>query len=308
MRLDAIHTMLAFVRPGSPARSFVLFLLITFMVEAAVMLALPVIMPADTPQQIASVVDATILTAILAPVVWRVFIVPVRRLHETRGRLLEQVLSSQEEERGRIAHDLHDGLGQNLTTILMRLQVLEESAADASARENITQLRAITGASLAEVRRVVRDTRPPSLDDLGLCAALEKQLSHVVEASGIHASLDCHSAAAVRLPTAVETMLFRVVQEAVTNVVRHAAATELHVVIDVTDSEARAEVTDNGAGFDVRQAMQRRERSFGLLGMHERAQPFGGVVTVASRPGQGTRMTVAVPLPVPGRQAPAGHA
>lgn len=309
MRLDAIHSLLAFVRPGSPARSFVLFLLITFTVEAAVMLALPLIMPADTPQQIASVVDATILTAILAPVVWQVFIVPVRRLHETRGRLLEQVLSSQEEERGRIAHDLHDGLGQNLTTILMRLQVLEESAADPSAKENVAQLRAITATSLAEVRRVVRDTRPPSLDDLGLCAALEKQLSHVADASGIHASLNCHSAAAVRLPPAVETMLFRVVQEAVTNVVRHAAATELRVVVTTTDNEARAEVSDNGIGFDIRQAIQRRGRSFGLLGMHERATPLGGVVTVESHPGQGTRVTVTVPLPVPRlQQAPTGQA
>lgn len=291
-----------------PALSFVLFLLLTFAVEVGVMLALPWIIPAGAPPQVASFIDAAILTTILAPVVWRVFIVPVRRLHETRGRLLEQVLSSQEEERARIAHDLHDGLGQNLTTMLMRLRVLEDSADDAASRENVAELRAITAASLAEVRRVVRDTRPPSLDDLGLCAALEKQLSHVVEASGIQTSLDCHSAAAVRLPPAVETMLFRVVQEAVTNVVRHAAATELRVAITVTDSEARAEVTDNGGGFDVRQAMQRRERAFGLLGMHERAQPFGGAVTVASRPGHGTRVTVAVPLPVPGRQAPTGHA
>jgi signal transduction histidine kinase len=309
MRLDAIQPLLAFVRSGTPARSFVMFLLITFTVEAAVMLALPVIIPVNAPQEFASFVDATILTTILAPIVWRVFIVPVRHLHETRGRLLEQVLSSQEEERRRIAHDLHDGLGQNLTTILMRLQVLEDSAADASARDNVAQLRAITAASLAEVRRVVRDTRPPSLDDLGLCAALEKQLSHVAEASGLRTMLDCRSATAVRLPTAVETMLFRVVQEAVTNVVRHAAATELLVVVATTDNEARAEVTDNGIGFDIRQQIQRRDRSFGLLGMHERATPLGGVVTVESRPGQGTRVTVTVPLPVPRLQrAPTGHA
>jgi signal transduction histidine kinase len=297
------------MRPASPALSFVLFLLLTFAVEVGVMLALPWIIPAGAAPHVASFIDAAILTTILAPVVWRVFIVPVRRLHETRGRLLEQVLSSQEEERARIAHDLHDGLGQNLTTMLMRLRVLEDSADDAASRENVAELQAITTASLAEIRRVVRDTRPPSLDDLGLCAALEKQLSHVTEASGLRTMLDCSSATAVRLPTAVETMLFRVVQEAVTNVVRHAAATELRVVIAVTENEARAEVSDNGIGFDIRQVMQGRDRSFGLLGMHERARSFGGSVTFESRPGQGTRVTVAAPLPVPrSQQAPTGHA
>lgn len=296
------------MRPTSPALSFVLFLLLTFAVEVGVMLALPWIVPAGAPPQIASFIDATILTTILAPVVWRVFLVPVRRLHETRGRLLEQVLSSQEEERARIAHDLHDGLGQNLTTMLMRLRVLEDSADDAASRENVAELQAITAASLAEIRRVVRDTRPPSLDDLGLCATLEKQLSHVTEASGLRTTLDCNSATAVRLPTAVETMLFRVVQEAVTNVVRHAAATELRVVVTTTDNEARAEVSDNGIGFDIRQVMHGRDRSFGLLGMHERARPLGGVVTVESHTGQGTRVTVTVPLPASRlQQARTGH-
>lgn len=304
MQFDAIHSMLAFVRSGTPARSFVVFLLITFTVEAAVMLALPVLIPAGTPQRIASVVDATILTTILAPIVWRVFIVPVQRLHEARGRLLEQVLSSQEEERSRIAHDLHDGLGQNLTTMLMRLQVLEGSTHDPDARDNVAELRTIAASSLAEIRRVVRDTRPPALDDLGLCAALEKQIGHVAEVSGLRTALECHSAAAVRLPPAIETMLFRVVQEAVTNVVRHAGATELCVTLTLTESEARAEVADNGAGFDVRQAMQRYDRSYGLLGMHERAMSCGGSVTVESRPGRGTRVAVAVPLaPVTGPEA-----
>lgn len=304
MRLDAIHSMLAFVRSGTPARSFIVFLLITFTVEAAVMLALPVLIPEGAPQQIASVVDATILTTILAPIVWRVFIVPVRRLHEARGRLLEQVLSSQEEERSRIAHDLHDGLGQNLTTMLMRLQVLEGSTNDPDARDNVAELRTIAAASLAEIRRVVRDTRPPSLDDLGLCAALEKQIGHVAEASGLRTTLECRSAAAVRLPPPIETMLFRVVQEAVTNVVRHAEATELCVTITVADDEARAEVADDGVGFDLRQAMQRCDRSFGLLGMHERALSCGGSVSVGSRPGRGTRVTVVVPLaPVSGPEA-----
>jgi len=282
--------------PAAPARLFGMFLATTFAVETVVMFVLPRVVPANLPGPLVALLDSTILTAVLAPVVWWVFLVPLRRLISDRGLLLERVLSSQELERGRIAKDLHDGLGQNLTSILLHLRVMEDTPAVDTVRDYLATVRRIATTSLADLRRMVRETRPPVLDDLGLAVALEKMLADLRTTGGIAATFSWHGGATGRLPADVETALYRVVQEAVTNAIKHSEADRLDVVVTNDVDAASVEIADNGKGFDVAGTLHGAERPFGLFGMRERVGAFGGTVDFSRTVGGGTTVHVHVPL------------
>lgn len=286
--------------PAAMVRLFVLFLLATFAVEVGVMVLLPWIVSPDAPVVIAALVDSAILTAAIAPIVWRFFILPLRRLHDVRGLLLDRVLKVQENERARIARDLHDGIGQNLTSMLLHLRVMEETQAVDVLHDHAATLRRIASSSLDDLRRMVRETRPPVLDDLGLRAALDRQVADVREASGIETSLSWGGDPTARLPVAVETTLYRVIQEALTNVVRHSGAGRATVTLTRTDHEVVVMITDDGRGFDVGAVFRADLRPFGLLGMEERVRPLGGSACVASGPGRGTQVEVRIPLDAEG--------
>lgn len=303
MRLMAAALAGRITDPAAMIRLFGLFLLATFTVELAVMVLLPWIVSPDMPAVAAPLIDAAILTAALAPIVWRFFILPLRRLHDMRGLLLDRVLKVQEDERTRIARDMHDGIGQDLTSMLLHLRVMEGTQAVDVLHDHTATLRRIASSSLGDLRRMVRETRPPVLDDLGLHAALERQLADVREASGIETSLSWGGDATARLPDVVETTLYRVVQEAITNVVRHAQAGRATVTLTRTDHEVVATVTDDGRGFVVSDAFRCDQRPFGLLGMEERVRPLGGSVSFTSGPGRGTRVEVRIPLEA-GRDVP----
>lgn len=279
-----------------PGRFFVVFLATMFVLELGIMTVLPRLVPEGAPPLVAAVIDGAVLTAVLAPLVWFGFVRPVQRLHESRGLLLDQFLSAQEDERRRITADLHDGLGQNLTTMLLRLSVLADSATTAAVRENAAALRAIASSSLAEIRELVRETRPPALDDLGLAAALERQLADLAAATGIAATFSWPDGEGRRFTPEIETAVYRVVQEAVTNAARHAAAGRIEVVLAATPQILTATVRDDGRGFDVRAALQPARQPFGLLGMRERVAVFGGSVDVTSEPGRGTVVEARIPL------------
>ncbi|MFM8734086.1 MAG: sensor histidine kinase [Pirellulales bacterium] len=281
---------------GASIRLFFLFLLTTFVVEALVMAVLPWLLPSTMPPMAGAMLDATLLTVVLAPVVWRVFLVPLWRLHDDRGRLLERILSAQETERTRIARDLHDGLGQNLTSMLLHLRVIEDTSTNDVTREHVGTLRRIAATSLEDLHRVVRETRPPVLDDLGLSAAVEKQLGDIQEASGIAATFIGADQVVERLPAALETALYRIIQEAVTNAIRHSRASHLTVKFTRSDDEALITVADDGGGFHVTSVLNGEQPPFGLLGMQERIRPFGGSVTFTSDAGRGTTVHVRVPL------------
>ena len=287
---------------AAAVRLLVFFLATTFIVEVAVMRLLPRIVPAHASPALVGAVDAAILTLILSPITWWVFLVPLQRTHDARGLLLSRILSAQEDERTRISRDLHDGLGQSLTTILIRLRVLEDQTLSEEARANVAAIRQTTSDSLNDLRRLVRETRPPVLADLGLAAALEKQLHEAQEASGIEMSLDWHSRDAARLSPELETVMYRVIQEAVTNAMKHAAASHVKVTVAVGPTELTAVVADNGVGFDQAHGRIIHEKSFGLLGMLERLRPFGGTFDMKSSAGRGATVTARVPLPVPEAQ------
>jgi signal transduction histidine kinase len=210
-----------------------------------------------------------------------------------RGQLLEQVIAAQEEERKRIARELHDQTGQALTSMLVGLSTLEAD----SNPERISELKAIAASTLDEVRDLAMELRPSVLDDLGLVPALQ----HYVRTwtGRHHLTIDFHTLglAGLRLPPPVETALYRIVQEALTNIVRHAQAEQVSVLLEARGASVVAIVEDDGRGFDVEQLMHGplSEQWLGLHGMRERAELIDGTLTIESSLGAGTTVFAEVP-------------
>jgi signal transduction histidine kinase len=207
--------------------------------------------------------------------------------------VVRRVVEAQELERRRLARELHDETGQALTSILLGLKPLEEALADHPARASLIELREHVVNALQDVRRLAVELRPAVLDDFGLVPALERLADSFAEQAEIR--VDFHSAlGAARLPTDVESTLYRVVQESLTNIVKHAQAQNVSVSISRRDSAVVAVIEDDGAGFDPRGV---REDGFGFLGMRERLALLDGRLEIESRPGAGTTIVAEVPLP-----------
>ena len=205
---------------------------------------------------------------------------------------LRRVVQAQELERRRLARELHDETGQALTSILLGLKPLEEALADHPARAAAAELREHVVTALQDVRRLAVELRPKLLDDFGLVPALERLTESFAEQTGIR--VDFHSALGeTRLPSEVETALYRVVQESLTNVVKHAHARNVSVSVVRRDTGVAAVIEDDGAGF---QPAATREDGVGLLGMRERLALFDGRLEIESRPGAGTTLVAEVPL------------
>lgn len=272
---------------------FALFLLIVFTAEVAIMNVLPAIVPVGSSRVVVALVDAASLSVVIAPIAWWLFIVPLQRRHAERGRLLDRLLTAQEEERAAVVRDLHDGIGQSLTALLVRLQVLEQQTKEPSLRDQVATLRTITTDATDELRRMVRQARPPTLDDHGLCSALQRKAEELTGESGIQVDLDCRLGENVRLLSHLETAVYRMVVEAIHNAIKHAAATHIQVQLQLGNDEIRGEIRDDGRGFVVRQAL--RANAFGIVGIRERCEALHGRLTIESQPGQGTRIGFSIP-------------
>ena len=226
----------------------------------------------------------------------------LQRKEELRGRLLEKVISAQEDERKRIARELHDETGQALTGIIMSLEVAEEALTrePLAASQRLETAKTLASQSIAAIRRLVVDLRPAALDDLGLVPAIRAFAGARLEERGIQ--LDMHVAGlSSRLDPSVETCLFRVAQEAVTNVVRHSGANLARIELRRSDGFVSLLVRDDGQGFNVGETLNSDDPAgaLGLAGMEERVALLGGQLTVESRPGQGTVVRAKVPVREP---------
>ena len=221
-----------------------------------------------------------------------------RRAVEIRTQLLEQLISAQEEEQRRIARELHDETGQSVTSLLVGLRALQDIRTLEEARARAGELSRITERILDEVRRLAWGLRPLALDELGLVAALEQYAAEYAKSWGISVSVQARGLDSSRLPSTVETALYRIVQEALTNTAKHAAAQTVSIVIQRHPSSVQAIVADDGCGFDVDAALKgggTRPR-LGLHGMSERAALLNGSVTIESTAGEGTTVYAWVPL------------
>jgi len=213
--------------------------------------------------------------------------------------LVRQLVNAQEGERARIARELHDETGQKLTALAMGLAAVEGSLAGEPARAHnlVRNLREVADQAITELRNIMANLRPAQLDDLGLVPALRW---YIGQYGARHSELAlCLNATrfARRLPPEQETVLFRVAQEALTNVVRHAHASQVSIDLSQEKDCARLVVTDNGVGFDVNTPPKYESGSgLGLVGMRERVALVGGRCSVESEPGCGTRITIELPV------------
>jgi signal transduction histidine kinase len=205
---------------------------------------------------------------------------------------LRRVVEAQELERRRLARELHDETGQALTSILLGLKALEERTGDEASRAATEELRELVVSTLQDVRRLAVELRPTALDDFGLVAALERLTASFAEQTGI--SVDFQTALAdERLPEEVETALYRIVQESLTNVVKHARARRVSILLARKEGSVKAVIEDDGRGFDPAEQVG---DGFGLVGMRERLALLGGRLEIESDADAGTTIAAEVPV------------
>ena len=206
---------------------------------------------------------------------------------------LRRVVAGQELERQRLARELHDETGQALTSILLGLRTVEDAADVDAVRTRANELRELVVSTLQDVRRLAVELRPKALDDFGLTAALERLAQTFSEATGIEVQLQSALGSDDRLPGEIETALYRIVQEALTNTVKHAGARRVSILLTRRAHSAAAVIEDDGRGFDPASAGEGR---LGLLGMRERVALVDGKLTIESSPEGGTTIVAEVPL------------
>jgi signal transduction histidine kinase len=207
--------------------------------------------------------------------------------------VVRRVVEAQELERTRLARELHDETGQALTSMLLALKSLDDRIETPEGRAAAAELRALVVSTLQDVRRLAVELRPAALDDFGLVPALERLRDTVAEQGGLTVDLESHLDAE-RLPAELETALYRIVQEALTNVVKHASAGRVSVTLSRRERAVALVVSDDGRGFEWRES---GDGGLGLVGMRERVALLGGRLSIESTEGAGTMVTAELPLP-----------
>jgi signal transduction histidine kinase len=219
-----------------------------------------------------------------------------KRTEEERARLLRRIVTAHEDERRRVAREMHDSFGQLVTALTLSVRAARDSGPlPGPAEARLAEIQRLAD----ELGRAARDLavrlRPTALDDLGLHAALAQQIAEWSGRTGVEVDFEAATIEAVRLPSEIETTVYRMVQEALTNVARHANAGRVSVVVAILDSRVSVAVEDDGIGFDPEQAAG----GLGLIGMRERVALVGGTLDIESVRDRGT--TVLARFPLPGR-------
>ncbi|MED4611524.1 two-component sensor histidine kinase DegS [Bacillus subtilis] len=212
-----------------------------------------------------------------------------------------RIIEAQEEERKRVSREIHDGPAQMLANVMMRSELIERIFRDRGAEDGfqeIKNLRQNVRNALYEVRRIIYDLRPMTLDDLGLIPTLRKYLYTTEEYNGkVKIHFQCIGETEdQRLAPQFEVALFRLAQEAVSNALKHSESEEITVKVEITKDFVILMIKDNGKGFDLKEAKEKKNKSFGLLGMKERVDLLEGTMTIDSKIGLGTFIMIKVPL------------
>ena len=225
----------------------------------------------------------------------------LQRKEEMRLQLLDKIMTAQEEERKRIARELHDETSQSLTSLMVGLKVLDTKCASCpweEAKVHVSKLSRLARDTLDEVHRLALELRPSVLDDWGLVVALQRYVDDFTAKVGLDCGCQMVGLDSQRLPPQIEIALYRIVQESLTNVVRHAHAQHVSIVLKRQRASVLAIIEDDGVGFDVSQATGAPASNgrLGLFGMQERAALLGGTLTIESLPNAGTMVFVEIPL------------
>jgi PAS domain S-box-containing protein len=221
-----------------------------------------------------------------------------RRIEGERVELLRRIVFAQEDERRRIAREMHDQFGQQLTVLKMKLDAVKE---DCSENENLCEqveaLQRIARQLDADVDHMVWEMRPTALDDLGLQAALSSYVQNWSKHFGIPVQLHASGMDKERLTPEIETTLYRIAQEALNNVAKHAEAKSAAVMLERRATQVSLIIEDDGVGFDLQQILDANDKGLGLVGLRERAALVGGTVEIESQPDEGTTVVVRIPTP-----------
>lgn len=225
-----------------------------------------------------------------------------KKKEELRGKLLNMVINAQEEERKRIARELHDEYGQSMAVLKINLEYMDTLALpeQSELREKLKQTVALVGEALENLRRLPLALRPYALDQLGLIAAIRAHVQTNLESAGIRVEFETKGLDR-RLSPETETVLFRIIQEAIHNIVRHAEAKNVKIKLEVKTDKITAEVCDDGKGFNIESLSQAKDgtQRLGLLGIQERVSLLGGTFNIESSPEKGTRIQVEIPITSP---------
>jgi len=226
-----------------------------------------------------------------------------RRLQENMRQYVQEIIKAQEDERKRIARELHDDVSPSLLLLIQQIDAITSNSRHKLPdwlKDKMEAMRRQTVEGLESLRRIAQDLRPRILDDLGLTAALEWMTDNLVIPYGIEAQVEVKGKE-YELPSEVQLLLFRIAQEALNNIRRHAQATYALVTVEFAAGETTLTIRDNGKGFELKEKIGHMPAigKLGLAGMQERAQLLGGSLTVKSQPGKGTIITVVVPNQCP---------
>jgi len=216
---------------------------------------------------------------------------------ESRSRLLRQVITAQEDERKRLARELHDETCQTISALAMRLETAAASLPPGADNGPLLEARALAVRTLEELHRLIYDLRPSVLDDLGLWSAIAWYADRQLTQHGVAVRCEFNDVEG-RLPALVETALFRVVQEAISNIAKHAHAEQVLIQCGISRDVLTIEIEDDGDGFDLTQVRRPKDEGhgWGLLGITERVEAIGGSVDIDTAPGQGARLIVKVQI------------
>jgi len=216
--------------------------------------------------------------------------------HEQRLEIGLRVIKAQEEERRRVAREIHDGPAQTFANIVLRLEIAEKLLEfDASrVKAELTDLKSLVRSNLQDIRRIIFDLRPMALDDLGMVPAISKYLDNLQENYGIICDLRIEGREKRLLP-AMEVALFRMIQEGMTNVAKHASSSNADVSLVYQEDWIVVRIRDYGKGFEVNSALTAPGEHFGLIGMRERVEMFSGHFSIQSTLGKGTTIELSIP-------------
>ncbi len=228
----------------------------------------------------------------------------LKRREEGRAQLLHKVIGAQEDERKRIARELHDETTQSLAALTMRLESAVSGEPPGKARQSLAEAKELAVHTLDEVHRLIVDLRPSVLDDLGLRSAVRWYAERVLKGQGVVVRFEAEGMDE-RLPPQLEIAIFRAVQETLTNIAKHARAESVLIQCALSDGLLAIDIEDDGRGFEVSSlaAPGKDGRGWGLLGIRERVELMGGEVRIESAPGQGCLVAIRVPVP---KEAPHG--
>lgn len=223
------------------------------------------------------------------------------------GRLLEdteykykvglKILHAQEEERKRVAREIHDGPAQSMANAILRAEIAEKVLLQEGVERAKAELKELKGSirdSLADVRRIIFDLRPMALDDLGLVPTVEKYIDGLTKKTTTKIQFMVRGLIA-RLPSALEVVLFRLIQESLTNIIKHAKASTAKVMLEFRQDFVHLLVEDDGIGFEFK---DRSQLGYGLMGMKERVKLLRGEIKIATQPGRGTTICVHIPIEI----------